>query len=176
MNSLDKMFLLMEIRKKTKGEVLEFKINCPECKSQSINRVNLDALELTKLDSDENHIVTFGEIKVHLRHIKRKHQIADMKPQFFPKSLTDTQKAYVYQTMFYACAIDKIETPSGLDSNIDIKDRLYFVENIPLGGIDKIREEVDGMAFGWKLEQRITCPHCQYEQVEEIPIQQNFFG
>jgi TusA-related sulfurtransferase len=47
------MFLLLELRKKTKGEVLEFKIDCPKCKSQSLNRVNLDALKLTKLDNED---------------------------------------------------------------------------------------------------------------------------
>jgi len=172
----DKMFLLMEIRKKTKGEVLEFKFDCPKCKSQSLNRVNLDELELTNLDSEENHIVELGQIKVHLRHIKRKHQKEDMKPKYFPKSLSDTQKAYIFQVMFHACAIDKIETPSGLDSDIDIKDRMYFIENIPLAGMEAIRKEVDNMTFGWKLEQKVKCQHCQYEEVSDIPIQQNFFG
>jgi hypothetical protein len=82
----DKLFLLMEIRKKTKGEVLEFKIDCPKCKSQSLNRSNLDELELIELDSEENHIVEIDKIKVHLRHMKRKHQKEDMKPNLFPRT------------------------------------------------------------------------------------------
>jgi hypothetical protein len=90
--------------------------------------------------------------------------------------LTDTQKAYVFQVAFHACAIDKIETPSGIDENIDMKDRMYFIENIPMNGMELIKDEVDKMEFGWNLQQKIQCPHCGYEQVEDIPIQQNFFG
>lgn len=172
----DKMYLLMEIRKKTKGEVLEFKIDCPKCKSQSLNRVNLNELKLTKLDSEENHIVEIDKIKVHLRHIKRKHQKADMKPQYFPKNISDTQKAYIFQVVFHACAIDKIETPSGIDEDISMEDRMFFIENIPMSGMETITDEVEKMAFGWDLEQKIKCPHCQHEEIESIPIQQNFFG
>jgi hypothetical protein len=42
--------------------------------------------------------------------------------------------------------------------------------------MDIIRKEIDSMDFGWNLQQKIKCPHCQYEQVEDVPIQQNFFG
>lgn len=172
----DRMFLLMEIRKKTKGEVLEFKIDCPECKSQSMNRVDLNSLKLTQLENDDNHIVDFGQIKVHLRHMKREHQKEDIKPQYFPKGISDIQKSYIFQVLFHACSIDKIETPKGMDDNIPMKDRIYFIENIPMGQVEVLKEEINKMSFGWDLEYKITCPHCKYENTEPIPIQQNFFG
>ena len=172
----DRMFLLMEIRKKTKGEILEFKMTCPKCNSQSLNRVNLDALNLIQLENNENHVIELGNIKVHLRHMKRKHQKEDMKPNHFPKNLSDHQKAYIFQVLFHACAIDKIETPNGMDENINMKDRIYFIENIPMQQMDIIKDEIQKMAFGWELENKITCLHCGYESIEEIPIQQNFFG
>lgn len=171
----DRMYLLMEIRKKTKGEVLEFKIDCPECKSQSLNRIDLNQLELTELEDERNRIVDFGQIKVHLRHMKRIHQKEDIRPQHFPKGLGDTQKAYIFQVLFHACSIDKIETPSGIDEDIPMKDRIYFIENIPMNQVEKIRDEINNMAFGWDLEYKIVCPHCGYENKESIPIQQNFF-
>ena len=173
----DKMFLLMELRKKTKGEILEFKIDCPECKSQSINQVNLDELELIELPNMDNHIVELDKgIKVHIRHIKRKHQKQDFNPKYFPKNLTDIQKGYVAQVLYHACAIDKIETPAGMDENIDIKDRMFFIENIPVNHVEMLRKQVDKMEFGWNLEQKIKCPHCGHEETEDIPFQQNFFG
>lgn len=173
----DRMFLLMEIRKKTKGEILEFKIDCPKCKSQSLNRVNLDALNFSKLENTEDHVVDLGnKVKVYLRNVKRKDQKADIKPHHFPKGMTDTQRAYVFQVLFHACAISKIETPSGIDENIDTKDKIYFIENIPIQQMEMIKDEIDKMGFGWELENKMTCPHCQYETKEAIPIQQNFFG
>jgi len=172
----DRMFLLIEIRKKTKGEIIEFQLTCPECKSQSINRVNLDELEIKELEDNSNQIVELGQIKVHLRHMKRKHQKQEIKPHFFSKSMTETQKAYMFQVLFHACAIDKIETPNGMDENIPIKDRIYFIEQITIQQMEKIKEKIDDMSFGWELENKVKCPHCGYERKEPIPMQQNFFG
>lgn len=172
----DRMFLLMEIRKKTKGEVLEFKITCPKCESQSLNRVNLDQLKLTQLENEDNHVIEIDKIKIHLKHMKRKHQKEDIKPHHFTKQMTDIQKSYIFQVLFHACAIDKIETPNGIDENINIKDRVYFIENIPMQQMDVIKKELEKMAFGWELENKIQCVHCGHESIESIPIQQNFFG
>lgn len=172
----DRMFLLLEIRKKTKGEILEFQLTCPECGSQSLNRVNLDELKLIKLENDDPVIVELDTIKVHLRHMKRKHQRQDLKKHHFPRDLTDVQRAYIFQVLFHACAIEKIETPDNIDENIDMKDRIYFIENIPMSHMEKIKEAVDGMAFGWELENKIHCTHCHYERVEQIPLAQSFFG
>jgi len=172
----DRMFLLMEIRKKTKGDILEFRMNCPKCSSQSLNRVDLNQLELKNLENEDNVIVDFDKIKVHLRHIKRSHQKEDIKPSYFPKNLSDTQRAYIFQVMFHACAIDKIETPSGIDENISMKDRIYFIESIPIQQMEILKDKLDEMAFGWKLENKMTCVHCGHETIEPVPIQQNFFG
>jgi hypothetical protein len=172
----DRMFLLMEIRKKTKGEVLEFKLTCPECNSQSLNRVNLDDLKLIILDTTDEHMVEIGNVKVYLRHMKRKHQKKDIKPMYFQQGMTNTQAGYIFQVLFHACAIDKIETPKGIDEDIPMKDRIYFIENIPMKQMEIIKDEVEKMAFGWELEQQTKCTHCGYTRNESIPLQQNFFG
>jgi predicted Zn-ribbon and HTH transcriptional regulator len=172
----DRMFLLLEIRKKTKGEVLEFQLTCPECNSQSINRVNLDALKLVQLEDESNVIVDLEKIKVHLRHMKRGHQKADMKKHHFPKGMTNVQRAYIFQVLYHACAIDKIETPNSVDENIPMKDRIYFIENIPMGQMEKLQEVIDSMSFGWEMEHKVRCNHCGYERVEPIPMAQSFFG
>lgn len=172
----DRMFMLIELRKKTKGEILEFKMTCPECNSQSLNKVNLDELKMKQLKDNDNVIVDLGKIKVHLRHVKRKHQKEDIKSNYFPKGLSESQRSYIFQVMFHACAIDKIETPSGIDDNITMKDRIYFVEHIPISQMEILKDKLDEMAFGWELENKVKCVHCGYENIEPIPIQQNFFG
>ena len=173
----DRLFLLLEIRKKTKGEVLEFKLECDKCNSQSLNRINLDELGIKEPENLDNIIVELSNnIKVHLRHMKRKHQKQEMLPRFFPKNATDKQLGYMFQVLFHACAIEKIETPKGIDDELSLKDRIYFVEQIPMNEMEKIQEAVDGMGFGWKLEYDYVCQHCGYKTKEIIPIQQNFFG
>lgn len=173
----DRLYLLIEIRKKTKGEFLEYQLTCPKCNSQSLNKVNLDNLEIKKLDKEKSTIVELNSgIKIHLKHMKRQDQKMDIKPQLFTKGMTETQQGYAFQVAFHACAIDKIETPNGIDENIPMKDRIYFIENIPMGEMEKIKDELDAMAFGWDLQNKINCRHCGFEQVEDIPIQNNFFG
>ncbi len=172
----DRMFLLMEIRKKTKGEVLEFEITCPKCKSQSLNRFDLNNLKLKEIDNLDDRIVDFGQIKVHLKHMKRSDQKRDIRKNHFPPKINETEQAYIFQVLFHACAISKIETPSGIDENIPMKDRIYFIENIPISQREAIEEEAEKMSFGWELENKIKCMHCGFENIEEVPITQNFFS
>ena len=173
----DRLFLLIEIRKKTKGESIEYQITCPECNSQSLNKIDLNALELTKIDEELTSALELSNgIKVYLRHLKRHHQVEDIQAKFFHRNMTEKEKMYMAQILFHACAIEKVETPSGMDENILLEDRMYFVEKIPMNEMEKIKKRADEMAFGWKLEQKIKCVHCKYEHVDQIPIQNNFFG
>lgn len=173
----DRLFLLMEIRKKTKGEVLEFQVTCPKCNSQSLNRVNLDELENIPLENDEDKIIELNpKVKVHLRHMKRKDQKRDIKANFFTRNMSDSQQGYMFQVAFNACAIDKIETPSGVDENIPMKDKMFFIEQMPIGYMEVLKDGIESMAFGWKLQNKTKCIHCGTEFNEDIPIQQNFFG
>jgi len=173
----DRFFLLVELRKKTKGEYLEYQINCPECNSQSINKINLDTLPVKKLDTNLKTIVDLSKgIRVHLRHLKRQDQIDEIKANNFPKNMSQLQMAYMFNVLFNANAIDKIETPNGVDSDIPFKDRVFFVENIPTGELDKIKEKIDEMSFGIDLTMKTKCIHCSYEHEYQVPIQNNFFG
>jgi hypothetical protein len=65
--------------------------------------------------------------------------------------MTPTQQGYIFQVLFHACAIDKIETPKGLDENIPMKDRIYFIENIPMQQMEAIKNTVETMEFGWEV-------------------------
>lgn len=173
----DRFFMLIELRKKTKGETLEYQVNCPKCNSQSLNRVNLDSLPVTKLDPNLSTVVDLSQkIRVHLRYLTRRDQMEEIKPNAFNKNMTDTQIAYNFNVLFTANAISKIETPKGVDDNIEFKDRVYFVENIPTGELEKIKDKIDEMSFGVDLSIKTKCIHCQYEHEYQVPIQNNFFG
>jgi len=172
----DRFFLLVELRKKTKGEVLEFTLTCPKCKSQTLNRVDLTKLPVKPLDPGVTKEVDLGnEIKVHLRRIKRKHQ-KEINPKLIPENLTPTQTQAEIQILYHACAIDKIETPEGIDEDLKIIDKKYLIENIPTGDYDKIREGLDALTFGVDLDYKVGCNQCQYTTQVEVPIENNFFS
>ena len=170
----DRFYLLVELRKKTKGEVLEFSFTCPQCKSQSINRVDLNKLPIKPLDKKET-IVDLGHgIKVYLRRVKRKHQ-KEIKSSMIHQHLSEMQKQAEVQILFHSCAIDKIETSDGLDENLKLVDKQYLIENIPTGDYDKIRKGIDEMAFGLDLRYTTKCRQCNFEAETIVPVENNFF-
>lgn len=174
----DRFFLIIELRKKTKGEVLEFQITCPKCKSQSLQRVSLDDLPVKGLDPSISNVVELMPgVKVHLKQMKRGDQ-NEIKPNFFRRDWSSSQITAEFQTLFHACSIEKIETPKGLDENIKFKDRVYFIESIPTGEYEKIRDKLEEMSFGIDLSYKIKCvkPDCDFESTTQVPVQENFFG
>ena len=174
----DRFFLLVEMRKKTKGEVLEFSLTCPQCKSQTLNRVDLNHLPVKPLDEKANLTVDLGNnIKVHLRRLKRKHQ-KEIKPSMLPKGLSPTQAQAEVQILYHACAIDKIETESGIDEDLKLTDIKYLIEKIPTGEYDKIRNAIDELSFGVDLTYKIICGQsdCNFEWSTVVPIENNFFS
>ena len=174
----DRFFLLVELRKKTKGEVLEFSLNCPneECKSQSLNRVDLSKLPVKPIDESDNMVVDLDHnIKVYLRRLKRKHQ-KEIHPSMIHEHLTPTQKQAEVQILYHACTIDKIETKSGIDENLKITDKKYLLENIPTGDYDKIRDRINETSFGVDLSYKSKCNKCGFEYETIVPVENNFFS
>lgn len=174
----DRFYLLVELRKKTKGEILEFSLNCPKCNSQSLNRVDLNKLPVKPLDPNADNVVDLGNsIKVYLRRLKRKHQ-KEIKPSMIHEHLSNTQKQAEVQILYHACAVEKVETESGVDENLKMTDKKYLLENIPTGEYDMIRNKIEEMSFGVNLTYNIKCiqPNCKFEWKTIVPIENNFFS
>lgn len=172
----DRFFLLMELRKKSKGEDLEFTLKCPNCKSQSINRINLDRLPVTEKDDSINRTVELSNnIKVTVKNIKRKDQ-KQLKPGALRKGMSDILQYAELQTFYHAMAIESITTPDGTESDISLKDKKWFIDNIPTNEYDKIKDKIDDISFGLDLTYKMKCLHCGYEDETTIPLENNFFS
>ena len=172
----DRFYLLVELRKKGKGEVLEFSLTCPQCKSQTLNRIDLDKMPIKPLDEKADMVVPLrNDIKVHLRRLKRKDQ-KEIKPGMIPDNLTEYQKQAEVQILYHACAVDKIETPDGIDENLTLRDKQYLIENIPTDDYDKIKDAIEKLSFGIDLTYTIKCRKCGFEQKTLVPVENNFFS
>jgi hypothetical protein len=172
----DRFFLLLELRKKTKGEVLEFTIACPECKSQSINRVDLNNLPTKGIDKGLKTVAELSQgIKVHLKYLKRGDQ-KEVKSNLLKKTMSEISQAAELQTYYNALTIAKIETPNGIDEDLSLQDRKFFLDSIPLQEYEKIKEVLKEMEFGVNLEYEIKCIKCSFEQTTTIPLENNFFS
>jgi len=172
----DRFFLLIEIRKKTKGEQYEFTFKCPKCNSQSINSLDLNDLEVKKIPEEfDNSVSLTDDISVTLRHIKRK----DFKliSQFLDiEDRTETQINSGIQTGLFAAGIEAIATPDGIEENTDIQSRIYLVDNTPTSGFEKIKNWYDDNDFGINMVVKTSCKNdkCDYTEETDIPMG-NFF-
>lgn len=173
----DKMFLLVELRKKSKGEFLEFQLECPKCNSQSINKINLDELDIIPFNPNINRVVKLSNgVKVYVRNLKRKHQ-KEIKPNMIKKNWSETKQLAELQSLHLACAIDKIELPDKtIEENIKIMDKVYLVDNIPTNEKEKIEEKLEEISFGVDFNYKVKCIHCKYEHETSIPLKNNFFS
>jgi hypothetical protein len=116
-----------------------------------------------------------NDVKVYLRRIKRGHQ-KEINPSFIKRSMSSTQIAAEMQVLHHANAIEKIETPDGVDENLTIKDKVYLIENIPTGEYDKIRNKLEEMSFGVDLTYKVKCRACDFENETLVPVENNFFS
>lgn len=170
----DRFFLLLEIRKKTKGETYKFRIDCPQCKSQSLNVVDLGKLNVKKLDKRKSKRVKLNDnITIELNHLTREMQ-DDAYERTQPKE-DDTKSLTEFMIATYANSIVKIITPDGEIEDPEYDDRIYLLENITQGEYTKITEWFDENDFGVDFMFKMKCQHCSHETETEIPSTDFFF-
>lgn len=168
----DRFFLLVEIRKKTKGEKYRFEHTCPKCNSQSIQVINLDSLPIIFPDALEGKVEINEKISVILKHITRKEQIKAYK--FVDKSMNRLQKIADMSLLTHAAGIKAIITPDGKNDETSIEDRKYLLENIPTSAYERVRDWFDDNIFGVDFVIKIECP-CGNKIQTEIPLENFFF-
>jgi len=171
----DRFFLLIQIRKKSKGETLEFTHNCEKCGSQTLMRVNLDDLPTIERKEDVDQIVELGDgVKVKLRHITRRDYIG-LDPRKL-KGLTDLQASAEMQLYIHAIGIEYIETKQyGIETDITVDDKKYLLENVPTSGYEKIKQWYEDNFFGVDFNYTVSCISCTDEIKIEIPVEGAFF-
>jgi hypothetical protein len=172
----DRHFLLLEIRKRTMGSGYKFTYKCPDCKSQSLKTINLDNLEVIQYPDKVDDIVKLDDnLKVRLKHITRGEQKEAYKK--LESGVLDDNRLFDVNVISNACSIVSIFTPEGEDSNINIDQKIYFIENIPRGMYEKITEWLSKNEFGLKFNVKIKCnnPECNKEKEVDVPFDSFFF-
>ena len=171
----DRYFLFIEVRKFSKGSLHTFEYTCPNCKSQSIQKINLEELTLTKLveESIVKEVKILNDVlTINMGFIKRKDQIDAYKT--IKKNLSNTQKQIEMAIINMALSIQSIQAPDGIDEEIPLEKKIEFLENLPKFEFEKIKDWFSENDFGIDLTIRKKCPHCGYETFEAMPLT-NFF-
>jgi hypothetical protein len=200
----DRFYLLLEIRKATKGSKYTFQTKCPSCSSQSQQNINLGNLPVVRLDhadkpkaakrspkirevKDDETIQTNVQsnnwnvveldknISVRLSFVTREMQRTAMDTVTAMKDLSDTQKSVELSTLLFALSIMEIITPDGVDKDLLLEDRQYLIDNVSQDTLEKISDWYTKHDFGVKFSFDTKCIQCGYTENKVIPLESFFF-
>ena len=172
----DRFFLLVEIRKKSKGEKYQFQYQCPECDTQTMINIDLDALDVNELQEDIDDVVVIDDnISVRLMHITRGMQKQAFQSIKKMKGLSDIQKATEMALATHATSIIGIITPDGEIEEPPLVDAKFLLNNIPTEGYSSVRDWFDDNNFGLDFTIDIGCSNCDKKEKIDIPVENFFF-
>jgi Zn finger protein HypA/HybF involved in hydrogenase expression len=172
----DRYTLLLEIRKKTKGEKSEFEFSCPKCKSQSVQEIDYDDIPILPVPDEIDYIVNLTpDIDVSMKYITRADELEVFDiVKHNTKGMTENEREAESALFMEAMAINEIITPQGVQEGVNIFDKKYLLEQLPQPLYDKIGNWHEENKFGPDLEIKIKCPHCK-EEMEQTITNLNFF-
>lgn len=172
----DRFYLLIEIRRKSKGESYQFQYKCPVCGAQSVQTVKLGEMNVKQMPKDIDNIVKLDDkISVRLEHITRGGQKESYKFIEKDKTLSDTQRITEMALFTHAASIKGIVVPEGEIKDASLNDRKYLLENIPTEAYGKIREWFETNDFGLDFTYTIKCNNCIAEEKVDVPVENFFF-
>lgn len=170
----DRYYLFVEIRKLTKGTSHTYSTDCPKCKSPNIQTIDLNKLIVNKPNKEADKFVTVlnGELKLNLEFPTRGLQIEGYN-QIDPK-LSPSEKQVEMILANLAQSIVSIESSTGIDENIPVKDKMKFVGDLPGIDYDTIKNWFDENDFGIDLVIETKCQYCKFTNKHTLPLT-NFF-
>jgi len=170
---LDRYYLFIKIREATKGRLFQFHHNCKQCKSQSLQSMDINKLIVNKPKKfNKNLNILNNQIVFEMSYPIRKTQKNVFK--IIDKTLSDSQKKIELSLADIASYIIKITTPDG-DQKIDYKELIDFIGDLPEKELDNINKWKKINDFGIKLEHKIKCKSCGHVEVVPLPLT-NFFS
>lgn len=171
----DRFYLLVEIRKKSKGTRYQFKWACEECGTQNLANIDLDDLEEVSIPKDIDYIVKLDEnLSVKMRHVTRG-EIKEGYKYFDETISSNYQKLAEMATITHAASIESVITPEGEDDNISWEDRLYFVNDTPQEFYEKISNWSVKNTYGVDFSYDLRCQGCGKLIKREVPLEDFFF-
>jgi hypothetical protein len=172
----DRFFLLVEIRKKSKGNMFKFNYKCPKCDVESIIAVDLSKLPVNDMKTETDIVKINDNISLVLKHLTRQNQ-KDAFAAISEDLPLNTRLAEI-ATYSYALAIDKVISGEEEDSNVPIEDKIYMLDSLDQDTYDNILNWFENNNFGLDFTYKFKCknPDCKSEEKEiNIPIT-NFFA
>ncbi len=171
----DRFYLLLEIRKVSKGNNYSFNFKCPKCGVDNLFSTSLDELEVTKKNSTSSIIPVNDKLQFEINFPTRADQKDAIKRVSKLKGLSPSQKAAEVVTYTMSNAVKNVHTLDGVFDNIPFEDKVYILDNVKSDIFDEFKDWLVDNDFGVKFELDVSCVECDYSDKMEIPLE-NFFG
>jgi rRNA maturation protein Nop10 len=134
----------------------------PVIVEKELKPVSVNTVQLNDNISVELSLITRGMQKQAMKIV------TDMK-----KEMGDMQRRAEIVTITTAQAIKAIITPEGKEIP-SLEDRVYFINNINQGELEKLTQWLQDHDFGIDFSFDTVCPHCGDKQRREVPIEDFF--
>lgn len=172
LTSVDRMILLIAIRRASLGDMYDLKYSCPSCKGSNDASVNLASLEINKSQVAENtHSITLQSG----RRIDW-HTMTGIDEEWLQSQQKRQQRLGQSDllTLAMLTRIDAIDGES-LDRNKDLKGSVTRLKSLRLSERNEIREMFKGTEGSIDTELEFECQHCGHEFSSELDVGQVSF-
>src|SRR6056297_2360097 len=173
----DRFALLIELRKKSKGEEYSFIYTCPNCKKKTPVTQDLNKLKLIKKSHDNNLFFINDSLSCEIDQITRGEQIKVY--EIIKKEKIDNPNLKMAQiaTYSYAMAMRTFHTPEGNTDDVSIEDKVNIIDGT--FNDSKYKEFVQWFvdnSFGIDFTFEFKCSNeeCGKKDTYSIPLN-NFF-
>ena len=175
----DRLAILVELRKATKGSKYQFQYKCPSCKSQIMSEIDLNRLKIDKINKDRNPLITFDntKISVELDYVKRKDQIEVTDFVYKKrKTNTDEEKDIDSAILTLASSIKKIILPDGnIIDEPTIEEKEMIINSLDEKEYQKFLDWFEKNKFGFDFRYKIKCNRCNdFDEEIVVPIEDFF--
>lgn len=171
----DRFDLLVELRKKSKGDSYSFMVRCPDCKRESFNNVDINELEIVPYPKDIDKIVKLSDdLSVEMDHITRAQQKEVTEKVKALKDLSELERTLELHLYIYAITMKKFKTPVGEETEVSFEEKLNLVEKLDDETFNKLTKWFTDNDYGTEFKYTLKCNGCEFSEERNIPISDFF--
>jgi len=171
----DRFFILVEIRKKSKGNKYQFKWKCGACETQNFANIDLNKLKVIPFPDNIDYMVKLDDkLSLKMNYVKR----GNLKEVYAlydeEAKTTDAEKMAEMAMMSHAASIEAIISPEGEESP-SWEDKLFFVNEAPQLFYESIVDWTRKYNYGVDFRYKLKCKGCKNKVDQEVPLEDFFF-